>query len=398
VRFSGEDMFTLYPRLKAARDGEGALEKANTTKGECAARWIHEDRPGFTLRDRQLAQAATLTLTHNTKPGEGLLSWTRLAVRTPAELGVAAYSASPAEAANTVKDAAHLYGAALAGIAPMNELYVSQRVDGKAVLFEDVEVPLVTDDKFVIPRRMKWVVVLAIPMDMDLLARAPSAVADAGCGLTHSQLLFTVSTLSEFIRGLGFQAIPSLNETAQFVPFAMDAGLGELGRMNKLVTPEFGPAIRLCTVFTDLPMECDKPINFGLVDCCKQCKACAEECPAGALSFEDEPGFQTRGPWNNAGHEAWFEDSYRCFAYWQASGTACAACVAACPFTAAALARRYHVNRAGGECAVTAAARAADKPWWVAGELNGNPSEEDGNEAQIQGKDFPRNLEVALLK
>jgi len=275
VRFSGEDMFTLYPRLKAARDGEGALEKANTTNGECAARWIHEDRPGFTLRDRQLAQAATLTLTHNTKPGEGLLSWTRLAVRTPAELGVAAYSASPAEAANTVKDAAHLYGAALAGIAPMNELYVSQRVDGKAVLFEDVEVPLVTDEKFVIPRRMKWVVVLAIPMDMDLLARAPSAVADAGCGLTHSQLLFTVSTLSEFIRGLGFQAIPSLNETAQFVPFAMDAGLGELGRMNKLVTPEFGPAIRLCTVFTDLPMECDKPINFGLVDCCKQCKACA---------------------------------------------------------------------------------------------------------------------------
>jgi hypothetical protein len=34
----------------------------------------------------------------------------------------------------------------------------------------------------------------------------------------------------------------------------------------------------------------------------------------------------------------------------------------------------------------------------VAGELNGNPSEKDGNEAQIQGKDFPRNLEVALLK
>jgi len=332
-RFSGDDMFALYPKLKAERDGDGALEKANAKSAERGARWIREARPGFELRDRQLSQAATLTLMHNTRPGEGLLSWTRLAVRTPDELGVAAYSASPFEAANTVKHAARLYGAALVGIAPMNELYVSRRVSGKAVVFEDVEAPVVTGEKFVIPRRMKWVVVLGIPMDVDLLAQAPSAVADAACGLAHSQLAFTVSTLSEFIRGLGYQAIPSVNETAQFVPFAMEAGLGELSRMNKLVTPEFGSALRLCTVFTDLPMTCDKPIDFGLVDYCRQCTACAEACPAGALSFDTEPNLRIRGPWNNAGHEAWFEDSYRCFAYWQASGTACAACVASCPFT-----------------------------------------------------------------
>jgi epoxyqueuosine reductase QueG len=168
--------------------------------------------------------------------------------------------------------------------------------------------------------------------------------------------------------------------------------------MNKLVTPEFGSAIRLCTVFTDLPMTCDKPIDFGLVDCCKQCKKCDEACPAGALSFGNEPGFQTRGPWNNAGHEARFEDSYRCFAYWQASGTACAVCVAACPFTKASPARMNPVNRASDECIVTAARRAADKPWWVADLPNDNPSEEGEKETQTWGRDFPRRSRVALLK
>jgi reductive dehalogenase len=397
-RFSGDDMFTLYPRLKAAHDGEGALEKANVANSTRASRWIRESRPGFDLRDRQLSAAAGGTLMYGVRPGQGLLSWTRLAVPTPAELGVPAYSASPSEAASTVKDAARLYGAALAGIAPMNELFVNRHVDGKAVVFEEVEVPEVTNERLVIPRRMRWVVVLAIPVNVDLLARAPSAVADAGCGLTHSQLAFTVSTLSEFIRGLGYQAIPSVNETAQFVPFAMDAGLGELGRMNKLVTPEFGSAVRLCTVFTDLPMACDKPIEFGLVDRCRHCKACAKACPAGALSFEDEPSFQVRGPWNNAGHEAWFEDSYRCFEYWQASGTACAVCVTVCPFTKGEPARMTRVIRAGDECIVSSTGRAPDRPWWVEDLPSDNPSADGRDETQALGRDLPRGLSAALPK
>jgi hypothetical protein len=57
------------------------------------------------------------------------------------------------------------------------------------------------------------------------------------------------------------------------VPFAIEAGIGELSRLNKLVTPEFGPAVRLCKVFTDLPMACDTPIDFGL-EFCKKCKKC----------------------------------------------------------------------------------------------------------------------------
>lgn len=333
-RFSGDNMFALYPKLKAEHDGPGSFEAENKAKESRTAERIQRTKPGFSLRDVQLGEGAW-TLMHSMNAGEGLLSWTRVSVRTPAELGVNPYSAPPQEAAATVKAAARLYGAGLAGVAPMNESYINLKEQGRPIVFEDVAVPAVSDEKFVIPRKMKWVVVLAVPMDLDLLSRVPSAVGDAASGLGYSHSAFAVASLAEFIRGLGYQAIPSVNDTAQSVPFAMEAGLGELSRMNKLVTPEFGPAVRLCKVFTDLPMTCDKPVDFGVVEFCKRCKKCAEACPSGALSLDDEPSFKTVGAWNNPGHKAWFEDSYRCFSQWQASGTACAVCLASCPFTKA---------------------------------------------------------------
>lgn len=338
-RFSGKDMFALYPQLKAERDGAGSFEAEMTSNAKRLAAWMGEKKPGFSLPDFQLSEGAW-TVMHSTRPGAGLLSWTRVTVRTPKELGVQRYSASPEEMTNTVKAAARLYGARLVGIAPMNESYVNmqaprkdEKQKDKDIVFEDVDEPAVTDTRFVIPRKMKWVVAIAIPMDLELLSRTPTPLGDTASALGYSHSAFVVSSLAEFIRGLGYQAIPSVNDTAQSVPFAMDAGIGELGRLNRLVTPEFGPAVRLCKVFTDLPMICDKPINFGLVEFCKSCKKCAEACPSRALSFDEEPSFKTRGVWNNPGHKTWYEDSYKCLQYWQKSGSACGVCLASCPYT-----------------------------------------------------------------
>ncbi len=393
-RFSGFDMFALYRPLKTQHDGAGSFEAEQADKNKRLAAWTKEKKPGFSLADRQLSEGG-FTVMRSTKPGVGLLSWTRIAVPTPEDLGTQRYIASPEEMANTVKAAARLYGAGLVGIAPMNETYVNLQVphrdqpqkaspqngkppvdqqhetehhsrehsmtqyrdvehregkdrkvepgkdqqsavqppQNKNIVFEDVDIPEITDTKFVIPRKMKWVVAIAIPMDVDLLTRTPTALGDAASAMGYSNSAFVVSTLAEFIRGLGYEAIPCVNDTAQSIPFALDAGIGELSRLNKLVTPEFGPAVRLCKVFTDMPMAYDRPMHFGLVEFCKSCKKCAEACPSRALSFDDEPSFKTRGGWNNPGHKAWFEDSYKCYQYWQKSGSACAVCFASCPYT-----------------------------------------------------------------
>jgi len=393
-RFSGFDMFALYRPLKTQREGVGSFEAEQASKNMRLAAWTNERKPGFSLPDRQLSEGG-FTVMRSAEPGAGLLSWTRISVQTPGELGTQRYTASPEEMANTVKQAARLYGAGLVGIARMNEAYVNlqvphreqphkdqppkdaqqkdphsvaqqhegkdrnsghslaqhhagkdqraeqgkdqQKTDqpplDKTIVFEDVDVPEVTDAKFVIPRKMKWVIAIAIPMDIELLSRTPTPLGDAASAMGYSHSAFVVSTLAEFIRGLGYEAIPCVNDTAQSIPFAVDAGLGELSRLNKLVTPEFGPAVRLCKVFTDMPMEYDKPIDFGLVEFCKGCRKCAEACPSRALSFDDEPSFKTRGQWNNPGHKAWFEDSYKCYQYWQKSGSACGVCLASCPYT-----------------------------------------------------------------
>jgi reductive dehalogenase len=334
-RFSGATIFALYQELKTKREGPAALKTERAVRRKRVAEWIRQRRPGFSLRDRQLFEAGW-TVMRSARTGEGILSWRRLRIATPAELGVPPYTASPEEMAHTVKKAACLYGAVSAGIAPMNENYVNLKQAGKDIVFEPVDLPGVTAQRLVIPKKMKWVVAVAIPMDLDLLARAPTALCGGATTLGYSHCTFAVATLAEFIRGLGYQAIPSVNDLAQNVPFALDAGLGELSRLNRLITPRFGPAVRLAKVFTDMPMTCDKPIDFGAVEFCKRCKRCAQACPAGALSLDDQPGFQVRGPWNNPGHKAWFEDCYKCYRYWQQVTTECSICFAACPFTQAA--------------------------------------------------------------
>jgi epoxyqueuosine reductase len=92
------------------------------------------------------------------------------------------------------------------------------------IVFEDADVPSVSDAKFVIPRKMKWVVAIAIPMDLDLISRTPTALGDAGTAMGYSHSAFVVSSLAEFIRGLGYEAIPCVNDTAQSIPFAHRCG------------------------------------------------------------------------------------------------------------------------------------------------------------------------------
>ena len=62
------------------------------------------------------------------------------------------------------------------------------------------------------------------------------------------------------------------NDTALSIPLAIDAGLGELGRNGLLITPEYGACVRLCKVFTDLPLEADRPVEFGLAEICQRCR------------------------------------------------------------------------------------------------------------------------------
>jgi len=61
---------------------------------------------------------------------------------------------------------------------------------------------------------------------------------------------------------------------------ATRAGLGFIGKSGLLITPDFGPRLRLVTIFTDLPFPTGQPVGEGR---CGGCCLCVEACPAGAI-------------------------------------------------------------------------------------------------------------------
>ncbi len=60
------------------------------------------------------------------------------------------------------------------------------------------------------------------------------------------------------------------------------AGIGPIGKNNLLLTPAFGPQVRLRALVTDAPLVCGTPILSS--DICKECLKCINACPANAFA------------------------------------------------------------------------------------------------------------------
>lgn len=230
---------------------------------------------------------------------------------------------SPEDASKVVKRAAKFYGASMVGIAPYDERWVFSRV------FDKKKLESVPND---LPFEPKNVIVMALEMDYIGIQAAPTYLELAATGNIYSNISVVVNKLSHFIRNLGYQTIPCGNDTALSVPLAIHAGLGELSRIGILITPEYGPRVRLCKIFTDLPLAVDKPITFGVTEFCTTCMKCADSCPSGAISTAKEPSFQDFGISSNGGVKRWAADGEKCLKQWGVTGTDCGICIHVCPY------------------------------------------------------------------
>ena len=168
-------------------------------------------------------------------------------------------------------------------------------------------------------------------MDKALVDTYPSALAGAATGREYSHEAAIVIGLASYIRNLGYEAIASMNDTALVVPYAIKAGLGEYGRNQMVLTPEFGPRVRFSKVFTALPLIADAPRNLGLSAYCNSCTICADACPVKALPFGPPEAVQANRS-TLKGVRKWSADCEKCFGYWAKLRTDCAICMRVCPF------------------------------------------------------------------
>lgn len=240
------------------------------------------------------------------------------------------------DATLALKHAALFYGASLAGIADLNHLWLYDDIYSPSREERERTIPFLldderlgqTDDAWYIPRSMNKVIVLAFEEDYDAIMNSPGKLASAAVGDGYSRMAVTSFKLSEFIRALGYNALPAGNGVGLSIPMAIDAGLGELGRNGLLITPKFGPRVRLSKVITDMPLTMDSPISFGAKEFCEACMTCASECPSGSI---------TKGPmtWegktssNNPGTFKWYVNQETCYDF---NGFSCSSCKRNCPF------------------------------------------------------------------
>jgi reductive dehalogenase len=297
-----EAFFNSYRHDAEPRRGEGFSQKDFALRN---AAWTVADEYADRGNDHGIREGFQDPLTARIAPAS-----TRVPVEEPA--GMAA----------EIKRVARLFGADLVGVTEFDERWLySFRIDVRN--FEEKPNDL--------PAGLTNVIVLGHAMDYELVNAYPSALAGTATGLIYSQEAATVQQVSQYIRNLGYQAVASMNDTALVIPLAIKAGLGEYGRNQMVITPEYGPRVRFSKIFTDLPLAHDKPVHFGVREFCSICRRCADACPPKALPYgPPEEGAPNRS--GIKGVKKWTADCEKCFGYWAKLKSDCAICMRVCPY------------------------------------------------------------------
>jgi epoxyqueuosine reductase QueG len=172
-------------------------------------------------------------------------------------------------------------------------------------------------------------IILAMEMSKDKIDKAASQETMNMVFGTYDDLGKAANRIAEFLREHGYaaQADHPLGGLVLFPPLAQKAGIGWIGKHGLLITPEFGPRVRLAAVYTsieNLPFV-DSNDHGWIEKYCKTCGICVNQCPPQAI-LEGTMTHDTGRVTNIKQQE--------CFEYF-AQYYGCSICVKVCPFSEA---------------------------------------------------------------
>jgi len=208
------------------------------------------------------------------------------------------------------------YGAVSAGIASLRDYHLYSYRGRQHNYGEPVN------------NRHDYALAFTVEMDHDFVRSAPYAPAVLESSRQYLRSGMLALWIADIIRGLGYPARAHIDGEYEVVcPLvARDAGLGDIGRMGLLMTPDLGPRVRIAVVTTSMPLMPDEQEEDpAMIDFCTRCKKCAEVCPSHAIPFEDRTLVD--------GVLRWQIDQQACFTTWTKFGTDCARCMSVCPYS-----------------------------------------------------------------
>jgi len=222
--------------------------------------------------------------------------------------------ADPAANARAIKSLSYALGADITGICEVPRYaWFSHKEDGSEI-----------------QPYHRYAIVMVVDQGFDTMEGASGDDWMSGAQSMRSYLRGAeiAGVMAQLLRDLGFSARSQTNADSDVlqIPLMLLAGLGELSRIGELVlNPFVGPRLKSVVVTVDMPLECDRPIDFGLQYFCENCYKCARECPCDAIPFGDKVMFN--------GYEMWKPDVERCARYrvTNQKGSACGRCMKTCP-------------------------------------------------------------------
>jgi epoxyqueuosine reductase len=327
-------MLTLFNRSYWEK---GEWEKIRDKNLATTTEKVRNKVPGYSLRDRALGDANCW--------GWGLSeiapSWTGPEVKpnfnwehpamlyTPEDFGVPRYEGTPEENSRMLRVAGRIMGAADVGFVKLNDR--AKKLLYGMVQFEKVEKGYQKPNGMkILPDKDLWVICSVIPQSLwmaqytDRMSWAQSNTA------AYSRAGIFSNRIKVFLRGLGYEHYGGgTADVGRAVGFGVLSGMAEYGRIGIMVSPQYGANITI----TDLPLAETRPIDAGITNFCRTCKKCAERCPAGAISMEDEPFWGGDAPWQAKGIKGWYSDIKKCFEHVFGGDPDCSICQAVCPFS-----------------------------------------------------------------
>ncbi|HEY5658831.1 MAG TPA: 4Fe-4S binding protein, partial [Myxococcota bacterium] len=139
-------------------------------------------------------------------------------------------------------------------------------------------------------RRARSVVVVAVHLLDGAFELAPSREYSITFQMASLELDRIAFHVARYLEGQGYRAV----QVPASPPYDLEnnmgdlshrhagqlAGIGVLGKNSLLLSPEFGPRMRLTSVVTDAALEPSAPLD---VDLCQDCDICLHACPVDAL-------------------------------------------------------------------------------------------------------------------
>ena len=171
-------------------------------------------------------------------------------------------------------------------------------------------------------------IAFTVEMNPTMMASAPDGPTVMESAQQYLNAGSIAIQLAQLLRNLGYSARAHIDGNYRVVAplVARDAGLGEIGRMGLLMTPELGPRVRIGVVTTEIELQADeRAANPNVLDFCTICKKCADICPSKAISFTDREEIN--------GAIRWQINQEACFTYWTVIGTDCGKCIVVCPYS-----------------------------------------------------------------